>query len=100
MAVALRPLGKDNLAECFALEVTDSQRDQSRLWETPEIISAEIHPGITILTIYSEEIMVGLVTFAHLDGTMDYEIRYFLIDRRYQRCGYGMIALKQTIAML
>ena len=101
MVVSLRPLDRDNLAQCFALEVSDVQKNHAQIPDTPEIITETLSdPPGTILTIYSDDTMVGLIAFFHPEGAAEYEITYFLIDQKHQSKGYGKSALKQTIAFL
>lgn len=101
MAVTLRPLDLNNLAECLALEVTDAQRNQAQISETPAILEPLVgDPTNIILTIYSDETMVGFVACTHMNESTEYEIMYFLIDKNHQRKGYGTRALRKTISFL
>lgn len=96
LKVTTRPVTAANWREAIALEIEPEQREF-----TPSVAvslaKAYIQPdgaNYDPIAIYSGKTMVGFYSFIYYPGSMYYcSIGGFLIDRAYQRQGYGRAAL-------
>ncbi len=101
MAITLRPLTSDNLPECLNLRVSDEQRYNAVIEETPEMIEYVLNlPSFELFTIYNDETMVGLLAYSCIDESTDYQIHRLIIDEKHQRHGYGESAMRLVIEKL
>lgn len=101
MPVTMRPLDADNLAECFLLGVSEEQRNHAQIEETPDLIEHMLADSSCLpFAIYNDDTLVGLIAYAHVEGTSDYRLQRILVDEKHQGHGYGENALRQVIEQL
>lgn len=101
MPITLRPLNGDNLVACWNLSLSDDQRNESQVENTPNLLQKYTgKENITQCTFYADDTMVGYAVYEHATGTTWYEILYFFIDQHHQGQGYGKAAFKQLLAEL
>jgi diamine N-acetyltransferase len=98
MTVQLRPVTRDNFEECCDLEVSEKQRDfvSSNVFSLAE---SKFYPEFIPLAIYAGDTMVGFLMYGRddLDGELVWTLLRLMVDRRYQRKGYGRAALELFI---
>ncbi len=96
MEITLEEITEDTLNDALALEVTP---EQSRFTPPVAVSIAQAHfsHSAWFRAVYADSPPVGFVML-HLDGLKPkYTVQRFLIDKRYQRRGYGTAAMKQVI---
>jgi diamine N-acetyltransferase len=104
--VHLRPVTLDNYLECIRLQVEDTQAE----FVAPNarsLAEAKVNPTLVPLVIYERAARgypkptLGMVGFTMYELT--YGVGFILrlmIDRRYQRQGYGRAAMVEVIRRL
>lgn len=98
--VTLKPITKENEQECIALR---PKRDQEDLVASnlDSIAHAIKEPTSRPFGIFAEDKMVGFLLFdneIYKDGY--YWILRFMVDQRFQKKGYGSLAIKEVIKIL
>ena len=93
--VTLKPITKENEQECIALRPRREQEDlvASNL---DSIAHAIKEPTSRPFGIFAEDKMVGFLLFdneIYKDGY--YWILRFMVDQRFQKKGYGSLAIKR-----
>ena len=103
--VTLREVTVDNLGAILALEVSDEQRDYVAS-NAKSIEQAKLHQEAWCRAIYAGNIPVGFVML-HDENLRDkvrqadyYYLWRLMIDKRYQKCGFGRKALHLVIEHL
>lgn len=95
--ITLREINEENYDECIKLEVSEEQSAfvASNIYS---IAQAYIYrETVKLFGIYAEEILIGFVML-NLEKEKDtYWICRFMIDRNYQKRGYGKKAMKEII---
>lgn len=98
--VELRKIDEHNYSECIKLEVADEQKN----FVAPNVYSLAqawvYYQSAYPFAIYADDIMVGFVMFGYYAEKNVYDIWRFMIDKRYQRKGYGAEALKLSVQYL
>ena len=104
--VHLRPVSGDNLAECLALQVEESQ-SQFVASNAKSLAQASVNPALVPLAIYDsaargfERSPVPMVGFTMYELTAGVGfIMRLMIDRQYQNKGYGKAAMLEVIRRL
>lgn len=105
--VCLRAVTRENFRACIRLDVAPEQKD----FVAPNVYSlaqAKVNPLLTPWAIYDRKIlgqdltpddeMVGFCMVQEMDGVGF--IMRLMIDRRFQRRGYGRAAMEDVIARL
>lgn len=108
--IELRKITFDNFPECLHLSV---EEDQGRYVASTLYTLAELYVVITNKSsfipmpyaIYSNDTMVGFIAMSYVISEHDesanyYDIYRFLIDKRYQRNGYGRRAIEKALELL
>jgi diamine N-acetyltransferase len=99
MAIALRPITRDNLGECIRLTTTEEQKG----FVAPNVRSiaeAYVEPSLVPLAIYADDALVGFVMYGRDPETgFDWVIR-LMIDARHQGKGYGRAAMREVLARI
>ena len=100
--VRIVPLDADNWEEAAHLKLREDQVDfiASNL---ASIAESRFHPELQPCAIYAGSTMVGFAMYARSGHDGQYWIYRFMIDKRFQRQGYGlraMQALTERIAEL
>lgn len=98
--VELREINKDNYNECLNLKVAEEQKNfvASNVYSLAQ--AWVYHKTAYPFAIYADDIMVGFVMMGFYEEKQLYTIWRFMIDTRYQRKGYGKIALQLSIDYL
>jgi diamine N-acetyltransferase len=91
--VSLREVTKETLGEILALEVAESQR-QFVATNAKSIAQAHFAGDVAwFRAIYADETPVGFLMLSDDRENKEYFLWRFMIDRRYQRSGFGWKAL-------
>ncbi len=94
--INLREVTRENFDECLFLDVSKNQMDfvASTMFSLAE---AKVFEENIPKTIYHDDTMVGFLMYQrdYNDGT--YWITRLLIDKKYQKLGYGTEAMKLII---
>lgn len=98
--VELRKITKDNYEECLNLSVADYQKN---------FVSSTVHSLAQAwvyydtafpFAIYADDVMVGFIMLGYYEVKNQYTLWKFMIDKRYQKQGYGRSALRLGIQYL
>ena len=99
--VSLKEITSDNYSECLALQVRDDQRDfvASNMKSLAE--AWVFYKVARPFAIYNDDTMVGFLMVdidPNLEGSNDLCFLWrFMIDAKYQGCGYGKAAMQEVI---
>lgn len=110
MAISLRPVTQENWRAVAHLEVAEDQRQ----FVAPNVYSlaeAAYEPGLTPVAIYADETLIGFALYTHepFQGEWDFTrtpyqgelgIVRIMLDKQYQRQGYGRRAMQALIAQM
>jgi diamine N-acetyltransferase len=110
MAISLRPVTQENWRAVAHLEVAEEQRQ----FVAPNVYSlaeAAYETGLTPVAIYADETLVGFALYTHepFRGEWDFTstpyqgelgIVRMMLDKQYQRQGYGRQAMQALIAQI
>ena len=110
MAITLRPVNQENWRAVASLEVTEDQRQ----FVAPNVYSlaeAAYETGLTPVAIYADETLVGFALytrepfqgeweFTHTPYQGELGILRMMLDKQYQRRGYGRQAMQALIAQI
>jgi diamine N-acetyltransferase len=94
--IRLEPITKDNWEEAANLEILPEQAG----FLTPNVFSiaeSKFHDDLTTFAIYNGGTMVGFTMIGRDPADDRYWIIRFMIDRRFQRQGFGRSALRVLI---
>ena len=95
--VTLQEVTRENLDEILDLKVT-SEQENFIASNAVSIAEAHFYPEVTwFRAIYADETPVGFVLLDDDPGNSFYAIWRFMIDARFQRCGFGKRALELVI---
>jgi diamine N-acetyltransferase len=101
LSVKLHPITRENFEECCDLEVSEDQREfvSSNVFSLAE---SRFYPEFIPLAIYAGEKMVGFLMYGRdeLDGKLVWTLLRMMVDRHYQRKGYGRAALELFIEQM
>ena len=98
--VTLREVTRENLREVLLLEVAPEQK---RFVASNAISIAQAHfePGVAwFRAIYADETPVGFLMLEDRAGAADVFLWRFMIDRRYQKHGFGRSAIELVLEHL
>jgi diamine N-acetyltransferase len=94
--IQLRPITKDNWEEAAGLEPFPEQKEFVAA-NVYSIAESKFHDDLTTFAIYDDETMVGFAMIGRDPEDDQYWIMRFMIDRNFQRRGYGRAALALLI---
>jgi diamine N-acetyltransferase len=99
MAIVLRPITGDNWEEAAGLSVRDDQANfvAPNIWSIAE---SKFYDALQPMAIYDDETMVGFLMYGRDPQDGQYWLYRLMIDRQYQRLGYGRAALARLIDLL
>lgn len=99
MAIVIRPLTSRNWEEASRLEVAPEQAGfiETNLFSIAE---SRFHPELQPMAIYDGGTMVGFLMWGIDKEDGQPWLYRFMIDRRFQRKGYGRAALERLLAIL
>lgn len=92
MALELRLVTTENWNLVARLEVSEDQRNFVAS-NSYSLAQAAYEPGLTPVAIYADEILVGFAMYTHEPWHGEFGIVRLMIDRQYQRKGYGRQAV-------
>ena len=102
MNIELVPVNETNRDDVIRLKVTEAQSEYIATNKRSLEAAGENAEVARPFVIYSDGIAVGFTMFAFEPDYEDPDDRYwlwrFMIDEKYQGCGYGKEALKRIIA--
>ena len=91
--VKLREINKENFWEIIDLKVLDEQREYV-LENSISIAQAKVQPECIPMAIYNDETLVGFLMYCIDTDDGNYWIYRFMIDKNFQRKGYGKKAME------
>ena len=95
--VTLREITKDNLNEILELQVTKNQENFVAS-NAVSLAQAHFYPEIAwFRAIYADETPVGFIMLEDDPVNSLYHLWRFMIDARFQKCGFGRRALELAI---
>ena len=98
--IRLKEVNEENYDECIALDVNEEQR----AFVAPNIYSmaqAYIYRDtVKLFCIYAADTLVGFTMFNLEKEKDEYWICRFMMDKNYQRMGYGKKAMKEIVEFL
>lgn len=98
--VELRKITKENYEECLELQLNEEQRDfvsdNARSLALAWVYKDTAYP----FAVYADGKMVGFIMLGYYKERDQYTVWKFMIDRRFQRRGYGREALQKAIDYL
>ena len=97
--IRIVPIDKDNWEQAAHLQVEPEQTD----FLTPNVFSiaeSKFYPELNPCAIYAGDTMVGFAMYARDRDDDQYWVYRFMIDRRYQRRGFGRRAMLQLIDLI
>lgn len=112
MNIELRGITEDNFKECINLSLTEEQQEYiaTNKYSLAEAYAYQCDGKYIPMTyvIYNEDTMVGFIFASYQpidpEDEDDYEDVYYIsrlmIDKRYQRNGYGKEAMKRLIEIM
>ena len=97
VVVTLQEVTRENLDDILDLKVT-SEQENFIASNAVSIAEAHFYPEVTwFRAIYADETPVGFVLLDDDPDNAYYAIWRFMIDARFQRCGFGKRALKLVV---
>ena len=98
--VRLKPVTGENLDEVLELKVHESQAGFVST-TTESLAQAYVYPETAFpFAVYDDQTIVGFIMMGYYEAKQYYTLWKLLIDKRYQRQGYGRQALEQGIVFL
>ena len=98
--VCLKPVTKENLEEVLALRVAEGQErfvsSTAQSLAQAYVYAQTAYP----FAVYAEHELVGFIMMGYYEAKGYYTLWKFMIDHRYQNCGYGRKALELGILFL
>jgi diamine N-acetyltransferase len=98
-AIRIVPIDKRNWEEAANLQILPEQAD----FLTPNVFSiaeSKFYPELQPCAIYAGPALVGFLMYGRDPEDSQYWIYRFMIDRRYQRRGYGHRAMRLLIELI
>ncbi|WP_028562695.1 GNAT family N-acetyltransferase [Paenibacillus pinihumi] len=94
--ITLREINKHNWETCIQLQVEPGQEAYiaSNLYS---IAQAQFLDGFVTKGIYKEDQMIGFAMYGLDADDGNYWVYRFMIDRRFQKQGFGQLAMQQVI---
>lgn len=98
--VALREINADNFKKVIKLSVFDEQKNFVAS-NTYSLAQAKIYPECVPLAVYNDDDMVGFVMYGtDPDDNNEYWISRLMIDKKYQKMGYGKAAMQLVLSAI
>ena len=98
--VKLVKINENNYQECLDLKVSDEQENFVASNEYSLAQAWVFYDTAYPFAVYAHDKMVGFVMMGYYAEKGIYDIWRFMIDKRYQKMGYGKAALKLSIEYL
>ena len=97
--VTLREITKETLRDFLSLKVSDTQQNFVAN-NAVSVAQAHFEPKAWFRGIYADETAVGFVMLFEDADKSEYYLWRFMIDQRYQGCGYGWQALQRLVEVV
>lgn len=97
--IILEPLSKENWEQCANLQVSDSQKENLPT-NLHSIAELQFYPQTKAFAIKDDSDLVGFLTCGIPEDYSAPKIFRFMIEKKFQRQGYGAAALKKVVKML
>jgi len=94
--INLREIDRNNIWDILKLKVTKEQMHFVAT-NAVSIAQAKVQPECVPLAIYDDETPVGFIMYCIDLEEKEYCIYRLMVDSRYQRKGYGRVALQKVI---
>ena len=95
--VTLREINRENFGDVIDLSVFDGQPVPSNLYA---LAQAKVQPECIPLAIYNNDVLVGLIMYCIDINDNEYWIYRLMIDKNFQRMGYGEAAMKCLLSII
>ena len=97
--IEFKEITRENFDDCLFLEVTEEQEDfvASTMFSLAE---SKVFTENIPLVIYDGDLMVGFVMYALDPEDNHYWIHRLLIDKKYQKKGYGTQAMTKIVNLI
>ncbi|WDL99623.1 GNAT family N-acetyltransferase [Alicyclobacillus sp. ALC3] len=96
----MRDIDKSNWLACTQLEVSEEQKKTFPCPVVYWIAESKVDPSFAPMAIYDGDLLVGFLVYGLDPDEAEYWLIALLIDRKYQRRGYGRAAIKELIRHL
>ena len=95
----LRKINRDNFDEVIGLSVFEDQKSfvASNLFS---LAQAKVFPECLPMAIYLDDSLIGFVMYGIDCDDNEYWISRLMIDKKYQKKGYGLAAMKLVLEEL
>jgi Acetyltransferases, including N-acetylases of ribosomal proteins len=98
--IKLRPVDRNNIDDVLALQVRDDQKTFVST-AAESLAQAYVYPENAFpFAVYDDDVMVGFIMMGYYELKHYYTLWKFLIDKKYQRKGFGRQALLLGIRFL
>ena len=99
MNIIFKEINKENWEECIDLEVSNDQKKfVASNWYS--ILQAKFGEKLYPLGIYDNETMIGFLMYDFDPETSRWELSRFMIDKKYQRKGYGNVSMIHLVKFM
>ncbi|WDV44373.1 GNAT family N-acetyltransferase [Clostridiaceae bacterium M8S5] len=99
MNISFKEINKENWEECINLDVRKEQEKfVASNWYS--ILEAKFGEKLYPLCIYDNETMIGFLMYDFDPETGRWELSRFMIDKKYQRKGYGKMSMIQLVNLM
>ena len=95
--VSLKEVNKSNWKSCTLLEVTDEQKEVFPFPVVNWIAESKFETSFNLVSIYLGQDLIGFSVYGQDPEDGGYWIIAFMIDKHYQRKGYGRKAMTKMI---
>lgn len=97
--ILFKQITRENFDECLFLDVTEAQEDfvASTMYSLAE---AKIFTENQPFAIYDEEQMVGFIMYSLDPDDNQYWVTRLLIDQKFQKNGYGTLAMQEMLKLI
>jgi len=97
--IKLQEINRDNFHPVLELAVFDEQKDYIAS-NCYSLAQAKAQPECVPLAIYNDDELVGFVMYCMDFEDSEYWVYRLMIDNKYQKKGYGKIAMLQVLEIL
>ena len=98
--ITLKKIDRDNYRECTNLSVAEEQSrfvaPNAKSLSKAYAFYESAHP----FAVYADNVMVGFILYRDVAESGNYVIDQVMIDKRYQRMGYGREVMRETLKLL
>ena len=97
--ILLKEINRDNFHDVIKLSVSDEQKNYiaSNIYS---LAQAKVQPECIPLAIYNDEELVGFVMYCMDFEDKEYWVYRLMVDKKYQKMGYGREAMECLLKIL